>query len=308
MNRLTGFFGGGKKSTNEDGMGPEKTDMAVGGELWGRRLRRRRHVRAARRRRAARPGRDAGRAPARRRRRAAARARAAGHREAHRGLLRHVFAEEARLHSLSGRARLHPHRRGVRTPSSEFVLGRSTKKAQRRACSGQLSQALRASRRLSSGASVPCAPPAFVARALRGRRGGLGAPELAAAAALRAHAEARAARRREALVEEVLRRVLLRWFRLLLRLLLLLRPWRSFMASSAPAKASTQPWSPNAALAEPLCRPAANWASTVASAPKPTLSPRFLCSMCLSAPCSFLPRPLPSDQPMDAMSLRDTAL
>ena len=31
MNRLTGFFGGGKKSTNEDGMGPEKTDLAVAG-------------------------------------------------------------------------------------------------------------------------------------------------------------------------------------------------------------------------------------------------------------------------------------
>jgi import inner membrane translocase subunit TIM8 len=35
MNRLTGFFGGGKKSTNEDGMGPEKTDLAVGGENFG---------------------------------------------------------------------------------------------------------------------------------------------------------------------------------------------------------------------------------------------------------------------------------
>ena len=35
MNRLTGFFGGGKKSTNEDGMGPEKTDMAVGAENFG---------------------------------------------------------------------------------------------------------------------------------------------------------------------------------------------------------------------------------------------------------------------------------
>ena len=35
MNRITGFFGGGKKSTNEDGMGPEKTDMAVGAENFG---------------------------------------------------------------------------------------------------------------------------------------------------------------------------------------------------------------------------------------------------------------------------------
>ena len=35
MNRITGFFGGGKKSTNEDGMGPEKTDMAVGAENLG---------------------------------------------------------------------------------------------------------------------------------------------------------------------------------------------------------------------------------------------------------------------------------
>ena len=26
MNRLTGFFGGGKKSNDDGGMGPEKTD------------------------------------------------------------------------------------------------------------------------------------------------------------------------------------------------------------------------------------------------------------------------------------------
>ena len=35
MNRLTGFFGGGKKSNDDGGMGPEKTDLAVGGENFG---------------------------------------------------------------------------------------------------------------------------------------------------------------------------------------------------------------------------------------------------------------------------------
>ena len=35
MNRLTGFFGGGKKSSDDGGMGPEKTDMAVGAENFG---------------------------------------------------------------------------------------------------------------------------------------------------------------------------------------------------------------------------------------------------------------------------------
>ena len=35
MNRITGFFGGGKKSNDDGGMGPEKTDMAVGAENFG---------------------------------------------------------------------------------------------------------------------------------------------------------------------------------------------------------------------------------------------------------------------------------
>ena len=35
MNRIAGFFGGGKKSNDDGGMGPEKTDMAVGAENFG---------------------------------------------------------------------------------------------------------------------------------------------------------------------------------------------------------------------------------------------------------------------------------
>ena len=35
MNRITGFFGGGKKSNDDGGLGPEKTDMAVGAENFG---------------------------------------------------------------------------------------------------------------------------------------------------------------------------------------------------------------------------------------------------------------------------------
>ena len=35
MNRIAGCVGGGKKSSDDGGMGPEKTDMAVGAENFG---------------------------------------------------------------------------------------------------------------------------------------------------------------------------------------------------------------------------------------------------------------------------------
>ena len=298
MNRIAGFFGGGKKSTNEDGMGPEKTDLAVGGENFG--------------------GGDfggpgsmaaprvGGAPPARPRRRPSSSAPSSPSSSA---LVQQVIAKLTRCPSTRACRRSPTPLQRASAPASTcrgrhrhvgVVLGRSTKKARAVAhARGEVMLALRASRRLFFGASLLALLRRFVARALRG--GGLGAPELAAAAALRAHAERAppvAAKRCRGPAGESF----------------------SFSSSSSSSsrnggrswrRAHQQSVDPalvaERGLGRALVRPAANWASTVASAPKPTLSPRFLCSTWRSAPCSFLPRPLPSDQPMDAMSLRDTA-
>ena len=222
------------------------------------------------------PGRDAGRAPARRRRRAAARARAAGHREAHRGPSTCAWkakpdstlsaTERARIRTVVGKYAYTP----------EFVLGRVDEEGAAGAMWALAPSGKHGPRAAaSSPRAVSLRPPAF-RRAHAARRGGLGAPELAAAA-LRARMLRRAPPAAIHWSEEVLEESFFAGFFFVF--FFFFEEWRSFMASSAPAKASTRPWWPNAGLGScPCAGHAANWASTVASAPRPTLSPRFLCS------------------------------